>query len=82
MTRGAGGDDGAVDPLSTPVPVAAGSRIAWEEVPGQVRGDVEAALGSPVVSARTQHGGFSPEPPRGSSAPTGAEPSSRRAAAS
>ncbi len=43
-----------------PVPVAAGSRIDWQDVPDGVRGDVEASLGSPVVSARTQHGGFSP----------------------
>jgi hypothetical protein len=41
-------------------PVAAGTRIAWADVPEHVRGDVEATLGSPVVSARTQRGGFSP----------------------
>jgi aminoglycoside phosphotransferase (APT) family kinase protein len=41
-------------------PVAAGTRIPWEAVPEHVRGDVEASLGSPVVSARTQVGGFSP----------------------
>lgn len=40
--------------------MAAGTRIPWEAVPEHVRGDIEAALGSPVVSARTQHGGFSP----------------------
>ena len=45
--------------MSAP-PVAAGTRIAWSDVPAHVRGDIEAALGSPVVSARTQHGGFSP----------------------
>ena len=42
------------------MPVAAGTRLAWNEVPDHVRGDVEAGLGSPVVEARTQHGGFSP----------------------
>lgn len=42
------------------MPVAAGNRLAWSEVPDHVRGDVEAGLGSPVVEARTQHGGFSP----------------------
>jgi hypothetical protein len=41
-------------------PLAAGTRIAWADVPDYVRGDVAATLGSPVVSARTQHGGFSP----------------------
>jgi hypothetical protein len=43
-----------------PTPVAAGTRIDWTDVPGHVRGDVEASLGSPVVEARTQRGGFSP----------------------
>src|SRR6187401_2765196 len=41
-------------------PVAAGTRIPWEAVPEHVRGEVDASLGSPVVSARTQVGGFSP----------------------
>jgi hypothetical protein len=41
-------------------PVAAGTRIPWEAVPELVRGEVDASLGSPVVSARTQVGGFSP----------------------
>ena len=41
-------------------PVAAGTRIPWADVPEHVRGDVEATLGSPVVAAHTQHGGFSP----------------------
>jgi hypothetical protein len=41
-------------------PAAAGTRIRWADVPEHVRGDVDAALGSPIVSARTQHGGFSP----------------------
>ena len=41
-------------------PLAAGTRVPWDAVPEHVRGDVEASLGSPVVSARTQVGGFSP----------------------
>lgn len=41
-------------------PAPVGARISWADVPEHVRGDVEATLGSPVVSARTQHGGFSP----------------------
>jgi hypothetical protein len=41
-------------------PTAQSPRLDWANVPSQVRGDVEAALGSPVVSARTQLGGFSP----------------------
>ena len=43
-----------------PAPVAASPRIPWAEVPEQVRAEVEAALGSPIVSASTQLGGFSP----------------------
>ena len=50
-----GRDDRAVT-----APVAAGTRIPWEAVPEHVRGEVEASLGSAVVSARTQVGGFSP----------------------
>ena len=41
-------------------PAASGQRIAWEELPEQVRSAVESWLGSPVVSATTQPGGFSP----------------------
>ena len=41
-------------------PAASGQRIAWEELPEQVRAAVEGWLGSPVVSAETQPGGFSP----------------------
>lgn len=41
-------------------PAASGQRIAWEELPEQVRAAVEGWLGSPVVSATTQPGGFSP----------------------
>lgn len=39
---------------------AAGVRLPFEEVPAQVRAWVERALGSVVVSAATQQGGFSP----------------------
>jgi hypothetical protein len=48
------------DDRAMTAPVAAGTRIPWEAVPEHVRGEVEASLGSPVVSARTQVGGFSP----------------------
>ncbi len=41
-------------------PAASGQRIAWEELPDQVRAAVDTWLGSPVVSAVTQPGGFSP----------------------
>jgi hypothetical protein len=41
-------------------PAAAGQRIAWEALPDHVRGAVESWLSSPVVSATTQPGGFSP----------------------
>jgi hypothetical protein len=51
----AGRDDRA---MTAPLP--AGTRIPWDAVPEHVRGEVEAVLGSAVVSARTQHGGFSP----------------------
>lgn len=35
-------------------------RLGWHELPGPVRSAVEAILGSPVVSARSQSGGYSP----------------------
>ena len=41
-------------------PVAAGRRIDWAGLPEAVRGFVEESLGSPVVAACTQSGGFSP----------------------
>lgn len=37
-----------------------GGRVAWETLPEHVRAAVEAWLGSPVVAATTQPGGFSP----------------------
>ncbi len=39
---------------------AAGQRIGWGDVPVRVRAAVEHILGSPVVEARSQTGGFSP----------------------
>src|SRR5437868_2084881 len=41
-------------------PAAAGQRVEWDALPEQVRAAVEGWLGSPVVSATTQPGGFSP----------------------
>jgi aminoglycoside phosphotransferase (APT) family kinase protein len=41
-------------------PVAAGVRVAYDTLPTPVRSWVDATLGSRVVQARTQHGGFSP----------------------
>lgn len=41
-------------------PPAAGIRVPWSELPERVRAAMEAWLGSPVVSALTQPGGFSP----------------------
>lgn len=39
---------------------AAGQRIGWDDVPVSVRCAVELILGSPVVEAQSQAGGFSP----------------------
>ncbi|WP_306212313.1 phosphotransferase family protein [Actinoplanes sp. RD1] len=39
---------------------AVGVRIGWADLPRHIRARVEAALGGPVASARSQHGGFSP----------------------
>jgi aminoglycoside phosphotransferase (APT) family kinase protein len=41
-------------------PPATGSRLDWPQLPARVRAAVEAWLGSPVVAAVTQPGGFSP----------------------
>lgn len=41
-------------------PVAGGVRLPWADVPEALHGWVEAFLGSPVVQAQTQPGGFSP----------------------
>lgn len=41
-------------------PPARGERLAWEGLPDDVRDAIEERLGSSVVSAETQPGGFSP----------------------
>ncbi len=41
-------------------PPATGVRRAWHALPARVRAAIEAHLGSPVVEATTQPGGFSP----------------------
>ena len=41
-------------------PPARGERLAWEALPDGVRGGIEERLGSTVVSAESQPGGFSP----------------------
>jgi aminoglycoside phosphotransferase (APT) family kinase protein len=41
-------------------PPASNARIPWSELPARVRAEVERRLGSRVVAARTQTGGFSP----------------------
>jgi aminoglycoside phosphotransferase (APT) family kinase protein len=41
-------------------PPAEGARVAWHDVPQDVRGAIEQVCGAPVVEARTQPGGFSP----------------------
>jgi len=42
------------------MPTAAGVRIRWTDVPPHVRRGVEDILGSPVIEASSQAGGFSP----------------------
>ena len=44
----------------TAPPSAEGQRVHWTAVPQRVRAAIERELGSPVVSAVTQRGGFSP----------------------
>ena len=41
-------------------PPAEGSRVAWADVPDQVRAEIESACGAAVVEAVTAPGGFSP----------------------
>ena len=41
-------------------PPATGRRLAWDDVPGWLRGEVEKRLGGRVVEAVTQPSGFSP----------------------
>ncbi|MFE2886887.1 aminoglycoside phosphotransferase family protein [Streptomyces graminifolii] len=45
---------------AAPVPTATNDRLPWEKVPERVRSAVEDRLGSRVVTAHTQSGGFSP----------------------
>ena len=46
--------------MTIPPPPASNPRIPWAELPARVRAEIERRLGSPVVAARTQPGGFSP----------------------
>jgi aminoglycoside phosphotransferase (APT) family kinase protein len=46
--------------MSTTPPPASNRRIPWEELPPALRAEIEGRLGSAVVAARTQPGGFSP----------------------
>ncbi|WNI25744.1 aminoglycoside phosphotransferase family protein [Streptomyces sp. ITFR-16] len=46
--------------MTATAPPAEGVRRPWADLPARVRGAVEDILGSPVVEARTQSGGFSP----------------------
>lgn len=50
----------AADSGPQPPPAAGGGRLAWEALPGWLRQAVERQLGSPVATAVTQPGGFSP----------------------
>jgi hypothetical protein len=51
---------GASLPTTTPPPRAEGQRLPWAALPGHLRVAVEQVLGSSVVAATTQPGGFSP----------------------
>ena len=54
-------DNATVSSPSTPAfPPASGRRMQWDEMPAPVRSAIEDRLGSRVVSARSQAGGFSP----------------------
>jgi aminoglycoside phosphotransferase (APT) family kinase protein len=46
--------------MTTTPPPAANARIPWSELPARIRAEVERRLGSQVVAARSQTGGFSP----------------------
>jgi aminoglycoside phosphotransferase (APT) family kinase protein len=41
-------------------PAAEGVRVAWEDLPQDIRAAIEDICGAPVTAARTQPGGFSP----------------------
>ncbi len=46
--------------MSGGLQLGGGNRTPWSELPASVRAEIEGVLGSPVVDARTQSGGFSP----------------------
>ena len=48
------------DAATTDPPPASGVRVAFEALPTDLRAAIDARLGSPVVAAATQDGGFSP----------------------
>jgi hypothetical protein len=61
MRPGRSRDNAEVPRASPPsFPQASGRRMLWAEMPAPVRSAVEDRLGSRVVSARSQAGGFSP----------------------
>jgi len=45
---------------SEPAPYAEGVRVQWDELPKRLQSTIGARLGSPVIAAVTQPGGFSP----------------------
>src|SRR5262245_49818640 len=47
-------------PRGEPAPPAEGVRLLWADLPAPLRAAAEARLGSPVVRAASQPGGFSP----------------------
>jgi len=54
-------EDGAVAALAIPFPLGrTARRLEWPHLPPAVRGLIEERCGSPVVSAETQGGGFTP----------------------
>jgi hypothetical protein len=44
-------------------PAARGVRIEWQDVPHEIRDEIQDRLGGHVVEARTQPQGFSPASP-------------------
>ena len=55
-----GSDVTTAPPADGSLPLAAGVRIGWTDLPGPVRGWVESTLGAQVRTAANQVGGFSP----------------------
>ncbi|HEV2066406.1 MAG TPA: hypothetical protein VGR08_06195, partial [Thermomicrobiales bacterium] len=43
-----------------PVPQARGQRLGWNALPAHVAGEIDRALGDPIVTTTPIHGGFSP----------------------